>query len=86
MLPELLYFPPIKRDRYINNFSNVSITYQTERHQGNDGAEAGYWECDCHEFCFTLVDLLEGIKMEYISKIHSYTQYGWISKRTGYLR
>lgn len=62
MLPELLYFPPIKEIVISTIFSNVSITYQTERHRGNDGAEAGYWECDCHEFCFTLVDLLEGIK------------------------
>lgn len=61
MLPELLYFSPIKKIVASTILSNVHITEIFEKHEGSDVPGVGYSECDCNMFRITLENLKKGI-------------------------
>ena len=57
ILPNLLYFPPIKDMVASEILSDVNITETVERHEGIDG----YSGCDCLRFRIKLDNLKQGI-------------------------
>ena len=62
MLPQLLYFPPIKEIVASVILSDVNITKPIEKHMGIDGQEANYSECYCRQFEISLSNLMKGIE------------------------
>ncbi|KGQ96166.1 hypothetical protein MG1_03645 [Candida albicans GC75] len=62
MLPQLLYFPPIKEIVASVILSDVNITKPIEKHMGIDGQDANYSECYCRQFEISLSNLMKGIE------------------------
>ena len=61
MLPELLYFPPIKEIVVSTIFSDVNIAEEYLRDKTSDVPGVGYGICYCDYFKITLDDLKRGI-------------------------
>ena len=61
MLPELLYFPPIKEIVVSTIFSDVNIAEEYLRDKASDIPGVGYGICYCDYFKITLDDLKRGI-------------------------
>lgn len=61
MLPELLYFPPIKEIVVSTIFSDVNIAEEYLRDKASDVPGVGYGICYCDYFKVTLDDLKRGI-------------------------
>ena len=63
VLPELLYFPPIRKEIASTILSDVYITNNVRRHKGSNDDEplVGYSQCDCHQFRIKLIKLKQGI-------------------------
>ncbi len=63
MLPQLLYFPPIRKAVASSILSNVNITIPEEvgRHEWSDEPGVGYSRCKCDVFDIEFSDFKEGI-------------------------
>lgn len=61
ILPELLHFPPIRREIASTILSDVYITENVQRHKGSDELLVGHSLCDCNHFKIKLIKLKQGI-------------------------
>ncbi|KHC43436.1 hypothetical protein MGQ_00591, partial [Candida albicans P76067] len=61
ILPELLHFPPIRREIASTILSDVYITENVQRHKGSDELLVGHSSCDCSHFKIKLIKLKQGI-------------------------
>ena len=61
MLPQLLYFPPIRKAVASSILSNVNITEGLQRHGWNYEPDVGYADCNCVSFNIEFGNLKKGI-------------------------